>query len=422
MPRRKHGQGWHLTSSGEWACALGTRGARVRLFEKRSGGGFWRAVWVPGGPDVRGRWKRKSLQTEDRAEAERLGRSLVAELLLGRRPDAKEPVCLGELWRRYAASCPTLADNAPATKADAALRARCLLAFFGEKRDVTSLSHDDVVNYTNVRLAGGLVIPGLHPDMTRTLKPVGKRSVQADLKLLVMMLRWATTVRLDDRRTPWLDRSPLVGVRLPREQAPRRPVATWERFQSTVETTRQLEAQSASEPERRRWQTLRCVLLIAESCGRRLSAVRLLTWSDVDFGAQVIHWPAASDKARVAWTAPLPETAATALHDFQRVTGCIAGPIFTMPDAPDRVPSRHWFGWVLSEAERAAGLPKLSGGLWHPLRRKWATERMHLPLKAVATAGGWLDTATLMQCYQQPDQAMLKAVMDEPRKLRENAI
>ncbi len=235
------------------------------------------------------------------------------------------------------------------------------------------------------------------------------------------MLRWAATVPLDDGRTRWLERNPLDGVRLPHEPAPRRPVATFERFQRTMEATLQLEAEETTVTERRRWQTLRCALAVAEECGRRLSAVRLLALSDVDFTGQAIHWPAASDKVRVAWTTPLPASAAAALREYQHTTGRIAGPIFTLPESPDRVPSRDWFGWALRDAETAAGLPKLPRGLWHPLRRKWATERMHLPLKAVATAGGWLDTRTLVECYQQPDAALLRAVMDEPRKLRENA-
>jgi hypothetical protein len=73
-------------------------------------------------------------------------------------------------------------------------------------------------------------------------------------------------------------------------------------------------------------------------------------------------------------------------------------------------------------AERVARLPKLEGGLWHPYRRKWATERKHLPLKDVAAAGGWKDTETLLTCYQQPDNETLLAVMSEQRKVRETAL
>jgi hypothetical protein len=56
---------------------------------------------------------------------------------------------------------------------------------------------------------------------------------------------------------------------------------------------------------------------------------------------------------------------------------------------------------------------------FHAYRRKWATERKHLPLKDVAKAGGWLDTRSLQLCYQQVDEATLLQVVSEPRKLRE---
>jgi hypothetical protein len=54
--------------------------------------------------------------------------------------------------------------------------------------------------------------------------------------------------------------------------------------------------------------------------------------------------------------------------------------------------------WTVSQA-------KLDGSLWHAYRRKWAIERKHLPLKDVAAAGGWKDVNTLLEIYQQPDDA-----------------
>ena len=56
-------------------------------------------------------------------------------------------------------------------------------------------------------------------------------------------------------------------------------------------------------------------------------------------------------------------------------------------------------------------MPKLAGGLWHPYRRGWASQRMHFPLKAVADAGGWKDVTTLVRYYQQTDEWTLLAVM-----------
>jgi hypothetical protein len=80
---------------------------------------------------------------------------------------------------------------------------------------------------------------------------------------------------------------------------------------------------------------------------------------------------------------------------------------------------RHLFDKWLTEAEKRAKQEKLQGGLWHPYRRKWATERKHHPLKDVAAAGGWTDTETLLNCYQQADPTTMLAAMSEPQKVRE---
>ncbi|MGI8843936.1 MAG: hypothetical protein ACR2HZ_09560, partial [Gemmatimonadaceae bacterium] len=55
--------------------------------------------------------------------------------------------------------------------------------------------------------------------------------------------------------------------------------------------------------------------------------------------------------------------------------------------------------------------------LWHPYRRKWATERKTLPTVDVKKAGGWQDTATLLRSYQQADDETMLAVMASPIKL-----
>ena len=56
--------------------------------------------------------------------------------------------------------------------------------------------------------------------------------------------------------------------------------------------------------------------------------------------------------------------------------------------------------WLL-KAERLAGLPKLSGGRWHPYRRLFATELKSVPVKDVAFAGGWKSIETVQRIYQQ---------------------
>jgi hypothetical protein len=66
-----------------------------------------------------------------------------------------------------------------------------------------------------------------------------------------------------------------------------------------------------------------------------------------------------------------------------------------------------------------AGLEPLERGLWHPFRRKWATERKHLPDVDVAAAGGWNSPATLNAIYKLPDQDTMLRVVLEAGQLRE---
>ena len=73
----------------------------------------------------------------------------------------------------------------------------------------------------------------------------------------------------------------------------------------------------------------------------------------------------------------------------------------------------------LRKAEELAGLPKLNGSLWHAYRRKWATERKHLPDADVAAAGGWKNPDTLRLVYQQADQETMLRVVLERGELRE---
>jgi hypothetical protein len=68
--------------------------------------------------------------------------------------------------------------------------------------------------------------------------------------------------------------------------------------------------------------------------------------------------------------------------------------------------------------ESIAGLEPQKGGLWHPLRRKWAMERKGLELRDVAYAGGWTEPTTLLRVYQKPDTEMLERVVVQRKTLR----
>lgn len=397
--------------NGRWTRSLGSRGVRVRIHQLQQGGNYYRDVWTPG----HGK-SRKCLYTSNRDEAEKLGKALLAALLTQETPTPGPRILtLGSLWDRYRTEAPAFLDNATTSRDDAESRAEVLLAYFGRDRDVRTLSAVDQAAYTAARLAGGI-----RCGVKRITPKVRARSVEADLVLLHHMLNWAATVREHGVRL--LDGNPLAGVRRVREKNPRRPVATYERFLATRQALQRLANEAENDRERERWIKIELALVIAEAAGRRIGSVRQLRWEDIDFDQRTIHWRAEADKKRYDAVIPMPESLVEELRSFQRRLGALGGNVFPSETDPARAMDRHLFDKWLARAESKAGLKKLEGGLWHPYRRGWATARKHLPIKDVAAAGGWRATASLLECYQQPTNDTILAVMSEDRKVHERAV
>jgi integrase len=378
------------------------------LFQKRSGGAFYREVHIPN----QGR-DQAPLNTYDREVAEKLGKELLSHLLLGTANQLPGPVRIGELWRRYSTECQDYLDNHKHSKEADISKARNLLAYFGDKFDIRTLSPNDVAQYMAKRKAGGIRHgKGFIP------KKVNQTTVRADLALLRRMIRWACLVRLPSGQR-WLDHNPIDGMRFEREKNPARPIASIERYEKTRAKIRELAETAEFANDRMRWIRLELALFLAEGTGRRRGSIAGLRWEDCDFAQNKIRWRAEHDKKGKEWIIPMPASFMGELRQFQVRVGAITG--FLFPSLYDL--SRHMrvemlTQW-LTEAERKAGIPKLKGGLWHPYRRKWASERMDKPLRALADAGGWKDTTTILTCYQQTDEATLLAVMSESRKRSE---
>jgi integrase len=206
------------------------------------------------------------------------------------------------------------------------------------------------------------------------------------------------------------------------EKIPRRPIATWDRFQATWTAIQDLTVNAATDQERQRWIKVELALVLPEATGRRLSAIRHLRWEDVDLEKRTLRWRAESDKVGRESIVPVPKGLVEELRSFRKQLSAVSGWLFAGERKPDQPMDRHLFDRWLGVAEEHAGLPKLEGGLWHPYRRKWATERKQLPLKDVAAAGGWKDVETLLTCYQRPDRETLLRVMSEPHKLSDAAV
>lgn len=390
---------------GKWMRSLGNRGARIRLFQKRKDGPFYRSVWNPKSQT----FDRRCLGTSDKNEAERNGAELLAALL---RRDAiadSGALPLDLLWDRYAAEFPLLQANDAARK-DAESRSRVLTGYFGRECDVSELTANDQQAFVQKRLSGGIDC-----GERRITSPVRMRSARADMELLRSMLRWAVNARRDDG-SRLLDVNPLQEVKLPRRDPhPRRPVASSDRFEKTLAVIR--ENSSSENADRFKWLRLELALVVAEATGRRLGSIRQLRWEDIDLTARTIRWRAEADKKRAEWIIKIPEDFTAQLRTFRvRLGGAFGGFLFPS-DQDQSVPVRRdVFDRWLRTAEEKAGVPKLDGSLWHAYRRAWATARKDLPLKDVAAAGGWTDAGTLLRCYQQVDDETIENVMAYRRK------
>ena len=164
---------------------------------------------------------------------------------------------------------------------------------------------------------------------------------------------------------------------------------------------------------------LRSLILLARITGRRLSAVLGQQWDDIDFGNSTIRWRAAHDKLRRTTVIPASRVTMDELARFRTVhPGVGQAHVFRHPrleQHPGAQVTRHLAAYWLKRTYGLSGQSKPDGSLWHAFRRLWATERKHLPFKDVAAAGGWKDVTTLINCYQQPDEDTLRAVVEYSR-------
>ena len=400
---------WSKTESGHWKLSLGYWGTTVRIFEHRNGV-YYRDVTLGG------KKHRLSLKTRSKEVAATLGKKLLAAMQSGQDAGPRSPLTLGELWTRFASENHAWLDNAETSKRDDRHSAKMLLAYFGENRSVVSLTEYEQTGFWNARCNGTIQLA----DGT-TAKPVRPRSCQADLHLLHAMLRWASRTR-DKFGVPLIPHHPLAGVKVDKERNGIRPIATIERFNSTREAIKQQIANAEKERTKRLWMKIEMALVLAEATGRRLGSIQHLRWEDVDFQHGMLHWRKEHDKKGREYRIPIPASLLGELRTYRLESSAITGWLFPSESDSSKPMDRHLFDKWLRVAEAAAGLTKLDGGLWHPYRRKWATERKGNALADVMAAGGWTDAATLLRSYQQADIESLMKVMSEPAKLTDAAL
>ncbi|HEX9282366.1 MAG TPA: tyrosine-type recombinase/integrase [Gemmatimonadales bacterium] len=409
-----------------WSWAVGEYGGRVLVFQERNGRLYGQ---------IRG--KRVALKHTDRDRAKTWAKDQERQLREGLATAADPTPTVAKVFAAYQAARAELDlsgtsrytdercggrlpdPTVPGDEGDPGLFARVL----GADRDLSKLTLGEWQHFIRVRLTGAVDAWGRDVPMPATAEDqprrvVRARTVEADCEWLAIVCNWA--LEWEDRETgrPLLREHPFKRERfrdaVPHEQNPRRPVATQDRYEAILAKA------PAVHP------FLAALLGLVNGTGRRIRAVLSLRYQDLQLAKSpatphgAVQWPGETDKMGKAWAAPI-NAAVRATLDALLGERPGLGAAYLFPSPSDVAqPMDRWFASkLLRRAERLAKVPKHNGSLWHAYRRKWGTERKHLPVQDVAQAGGWKNTATLETIYQQPDAATLYRVVSEPAELRE---
>lgn len=166
---------------------------------------------------------------------------------------------------------------------------------------------------------------------------------------------------------------------------------------------------------------LELALVLAHETGHRIGSIRLLKWSDIDVEHKTVLWRGESDKIGFEHETLLTPVALRALQRARADRMSIGDAwILPSPGDPTRPCSRHLLRNWWKRGEQLAGLKRVRGLGWHSLRRKFATELKHAPLKDRCYLGGWKDPQTLLKCYQRPDEATMREALASRGRLEES--
>ena len=251
-------------------------------------------------------------------------------------------------------------------------------------------------------------------------RPVRNTAVGHDLIWLRSVIRWAmrwNTPGPDGELRYLMHEDPTRGYPIVREQNPRRPVATTDRYNKIAAVAAQVHPM------------LPVLHALSHYTGRRLGPIRSLRYPDLRLPRTTerpdgaIDWPAHTDKLRKRWANIALHPAARAALDawLAEHPGLGAAYVFARPGDPTRPVDQDLVSKWLRRAEKLAKVEKHDGSLWHAYRRGWATARKPNPVQDVAAAGGWADVTVLQTIYQQPDPAGVRRAIINADELREDA-
>jgi hypothetical protein len=281
----------------------------------------------------------------------------------------------------------------------------------GANKDLRELRRQEWDAFVKARRSGEIDAEG-NVVAVEDRRPVRDGTIWGDLVFLHSVINFAVDWKEEDGKFV-MESNPARGFPMVKEKNPRRPISSQDRLEAILKVASKVHP------------FLSPILTIVNGTGRRIMAVIQLRFQDLvlaktkDAPHGAVQWPGETDKMGKAWAAPISARVREVIDTIlSERPGVGSLPLFPSSDDPTKVVSRYIADRWLTTAEKLAGVPKHRGSLWHAYRRKWATERKHLPDVDVAAAGGWSDPTTL-KVYQQTDTATLLAVVEGGRELRE---
>jgi integrase len=391
------------------------------VYERTPGGVLYISAWDPTLRNERGGYRRQSLGHRDKAHAKAFAREASERLETQEQGLDAGPLMLDDLFRLFRLE--QLPEMQGKHRKETERQLKLWKEVLSGSFDVQGFSRRDWDHFLRLRSQGAIDAYGREVRDPEKRRPVSKRVCAKDLAFLRSVCKWATEWRDPRTKRFLLEFNPTRGLPLPREENPRRPVVTHDRYLRLLEKADQVRVKTGHGEQAKRVRSpLRELLVIAEGTGRRIGAIVQLRWSDwlPERGAcGAMRWRADSDKLSREWITPVSAEVREAIEVWRRESpGVGEAPVFPSPKDPGECLSASLASKWLRQAEELAGLEHLNRGLWHTFRRKWAIERKGLELRDVAFAGGWKDPTTLLKIYQQPDPETLEKVVMHSHKLR----
>lgn len=396
-----------------WSDTVEHLGVGVRVYERANSSRLWLSVTIDG------QKRRQSSKTTDRETALRRAAEWAEELVrLRLTGDDVKRLSAGDLFRLYLhRRGPKLSDQRRKFM-DTTLG--LFERFLGSSRPIDEFTQNLFDDYLDERTSGRLT-----PDDRRASDSPSVATIRNELDALRVVCRWGCAERRGGSR-PLLPFDPTAGIERPKPKNVARPTVDRDRYATLLGVA------DDADPEGR----LRTLLVLAWESGRRITAITHLRASDVLFTADQlrrafdeegerrgddtpdiwgggIRWRPEFDKKGYLTFSPLSSRLREALVRYVQRRGVVGDAwLFPANAGPETAMDKNSAYYYLRKAEKLAGLPHQKRGGWHAFRRRWATDRKHLPLPDVMEAGGWRSPDALETAYQQSDAKTVLEVME----------